>query len=55
MVRRVTAKDRFERWKEYPKDGMKMTKAKVNGIQFNNQMNHFWDEIGRQTYILVHT
>jgi hypothetical protein len=31
MMRRVTTKDRFERWKEYAKDAMKMTKAKVNG------------------------
>ncbi len=55
MMRRVTTKDRFQRWKEYAKDGMKMTKAKVNGMEFKNQMNHFWDEIGRQTYMLVHT
>jgi hypothetical protein len=55
MMRRVTTKDRFERWKEYAKEGMKMTKAKVNGMEFKNQMNHFWDEIGRQTYMLVHT
>jgi len=55
MMRRVTTNYRFERWKEYAKDGMKMTKAKVNGMEFKNQMNHFWDEIGGQTYMLVHT
>jgi hypothetical protein len=55
MMRTVTTNHRFERWKEYAKDAMKMTKAKVNGMEFKNQMNHFGDEIGRQTYMLVHT
>jgi hypothetical protein len=49
MMRRVTTNDRFERWKEYAKDAMKMTKAKVNGMEFKKPIK--WTFLNEMRFV----
>lgn len=52
MMRRVTTNDRFERWKEYAKDAMKMTKAKVNGMEFKKPIK--WTFLNEMRFVGWH-